>query len=128
MKIVGIVVLAIIASAASAKANPAKWSGKYWCQVEDSGTVYTPQKCSIKKTPAGAYLLEKAGGSQRFSGVVMELSDKLRFAGLFFCPQGACDEMVNGDLVPIDGGYRIALRDSYIVTMTRSRPTRPATP
>jgi hypothetical protein len=115
--------------AAAAHADPPALVGSYWCQVESGDVVYAPQRCSVRRTPAGALFFEKTGGSQRFSGVVLsQPSGGFRFSGLFFCPYGACDELFTSDFVPIVDGFRGTIPVGQTVTMTRHRPTRPATP
>src|SRR5690606_11209366 len=120
---------ALASMAAVAHANRSL-VGSYWCQVETSGNiVYAPQRCAIRQTRAGALLFEKYGGSQRFSGFVLPRPEGgFRFSGLFFCPQGACDELFMADFATVDGGFRGSLPGEQTVTVTRRRPSRPATP
>lgn len=115
-----------IGVAASVHAQDSLHAGTYWCQVEDTGTVYAPQRCTVSRTRAGAVLFEKPGGSQRFSGLVQVMEDgSARFLGLFFCPMGACDEALNVAFVRAAANeWTLTFRAGYIVTVSRARPTR----
>jgi hypothetical protein len=121
--------LTLASAAVPARAEAPSLVGNHWCQVEKDDIVYAPQRCSIRRTPAGALLFEKVGGSQRFSGVILAVpSGGFRFTGLFFCPYGACDELFESDFTPVEGGFRGRIPVDQVVTVTRRRPTRPATP
>ena len=121
--------LMLVSAAVPARAEAPSLPGSYWCQVELGDIVYAPQRCSIRRTPAGALLFEKLGGSQRFSGVILPTpGGGFRFTGLFFCPYGACDELFESDFAPTEDGFRGPIPVDQIVRVTRRRPTRPATP
>lgn len=116
------------AEASIVTAQSPRFVGSYWCsRVEASETVFAPsQRCTIRRTPAGALAFEKLGGSERFSGTLLPSDDGgFRFVGIFFCPTGACDEVVDTQFTPIDGGWKSELRPQYHVTVTRVRPAQP---
>ncbi|MDY0061386.1 MAG: hypothetical protein RBU45_16375 [Myxococcota bacterium] len=117
-------------------APPRSVVGQYFCAFRTGEFSYPAQPCRIHKSPAGALLFEKTGGSQRFSGPILlrgsEGKDRpdLRFRGLFFCPEGACDEFVEADFRATDTGgwigtFTFTTTDPIEVTVTRTKPRAP---
>ena len=88
--------------------------GVYWCSItQGDGALgqdqftYPKFQCQITRDD-GRLVLAKLGGSQRFTGDIIETADGgFRFAGQFYCPWGSCTAPLHGDFHPERDGVMI---------------------
>jgi|GEM_PF-2713601 len=91
-------------------------SGAYWCAL-DQGATYERYPCVIRKV-GERFVLAKLAGSQRFQGTITPTETGFRFAGVFFCPWGACDKPLNGEFRAMQRGeLRGTFRDDSMIVL-----------
>ncbi|MCX5744625.1 MAG: hypothetical protein NT062_19210 [Proteobacteria bacterium] len=77
--------------------------GEYWCSISvppfdgtETRYAYPNFPCTIRNQDR-QLVLEKHGGSQRFTGAVLPHAGGFAFDGKFYCPWGACDQPLRGE-------------------------------